>query len=134
MYASVLSACQVQRKEISSITEARRNPFCRQGCTPMKAAHPFRCTPVQLHTHKDAHSFSCTPVAKVHMLLSEHHQIDCIRLSIGISRSSFFGKREKAKAFSFSIKRSLYRFSCSIQYLSSVVKSNITGVYISTLS
>jgi hypothetical protein len=36
----------------------------------------------------------------------------------------FFRKREKAKAFSFFIKRNLYRFSCTIQYLSSVVKAN----------
>jgi len=42
-----------------------RGILCRQDCTPMKAAHPFSHTPVQLHTHKAAHSFSCTPVAKV---------------------------------------------------------------------
>jgi hypothetical protein len=27
-----------------------RGILSRQGCTPIKAAHPFSCTPVQLHT------------------------------------------------------------------------------------
>jgi hypothetical protein len=74
------------RRSVPSLRH--RGILSRQGCTSMKAAHPFSCTPVQLR------------------------------------------KREKAKAFSLSRKRKLYRFSCSIQYLSSVVKSNITGVYI----
>jgi hypothetical protein len=131
-HTSVLGACRLMQ-EVSSVTEAPRNP-CRQGCTPMKAAHPFSYTPVQLHTHKAAHSFSCTPVAKVlHCSCQNVTRLTALIVNPNWQKF-FFRKREKAKAFSFSIKRNLYRFSCSIQYLSSVVKSNITGVYISTLS
>jgi hypothetical protein len=129
---SVLGACRPMQ-EVSSVTEAPRNP-CRQGYTPMKTGHPFRYTAVQLHTHKATHSFSCTPVVKVLHCSCQN----VTRLTASIVNPNwqkfFFRKREKTKAFSFSIKRNLYRFSCSIQYLSLVVKSNITGVYISTLS
>ena len=131
-HTSVLGACRPMQ-EVSSVTEAPRNPS-RRGCTPMKAAHPFSYTPVQLHTHKAAHSFSCTPVAKVlHCSCQNVTRLTALTVNPNWQKF-FFRKREKAKAFSFSIKRNLYRFSCSIQYLSSVVKSNITGVYISTLS
>jgi hypothetical protein len=44
---------------------SHRGILSSQGYTPMKDEHPFNCTPVQLHTHKDTHSFSYTPVAKV---------------------------------------------------------------------
>ncbi len=48
------------------------------------------------------------------------------------SKSRFFSQLKnignRSKALSFSIKRNLYRFSCSIQYLSSGVKLNITGM------
>ncbi len=44
----------------------------------------------------------------------------------------FFRKREKAKVFSFSIKRNLYS-SCSCNYSSIVTESLIPGVYIITL-
>ena len=131
-HTSVLGACR-PIQEVSSVTESPRNPS-RQGCTPMKAAHPSSYTPVQLHTHKAAHSFSCTPVAKVlHCSCQNVTRLTALNVNPNWQKF-FFRKREKAKAFSFSIKRNLYRFSCSIQYLSSVVKSNITGVYISTLS
>ncbi len=43
-HASVLDACRPMQ-EVSSVTESPRNPS-RQGCTPMKTAHPFNCTPV----------------------------------------------------------------------------------------
>jgi hypothetical protein len=89
----------------------------------MKAAHPFNYTPVQLHTHKAAHSFRCTPVAKVqHCSCQNVTRLTALTVNPN-GQKLFFRKREKAKAFSFSIKRNLYRFSCSIQYLSSVVKS-----------
>ncbi len=131
-YTSVLGACRPMQ-EVSSVTEAPRNP-CSQGCTPMKTAHPFNYTPVQLHTHKAAYSFSCTPVAKVlHCSCQNVTRLTVLIVNPNLQKI-FFWKREKEKAISFSIKRNLYRFSCSIQYLSSVVKSNITGVYISTLS
>ncbi len=130
-HTSVLDACRPMQ-EFSSVTEAPRNPS-RQGCTPIKDPQPFLCTPVQLYTHKAAHSFSCTPVAKV-LHCSCQNITRLTALSVNPNwQKFFFRKREKAKAFSFSIKRNLYRFSFSIQYLSSVVKSNITGVYISTL-
>ncbi len=100
----------------------------------MKAAHPFSCTPVQLHTHKTTHSFSCTPVAQVQHCSCQDVTRLCV-LTVNPNWQKFFcRKREEEKSFSFSIKRNLYRFSYSIQYLSSVVKSNITGVYISTLT
>ncbi len=130
-HTSVLGACRPM-KEVSSVTETPRNP-CSQGCTPMKDAHPFIYTPVQMHTHKAAHSFSCTPVVKVlHCCCQNITRLTVLTVNPNW-QIFFFWKREKAKSFSFSIKRNLYRFSCSIQYLSSVVKSNITGVYISTL-
>jgi hypothetical protein len=59
---------------------------------------------------------------------------DRSRIAFCEASEILFRKREKAKAFFFFYKKNLDRFSCSIQYLSSVVKSNITGVYISTLS
>ncbi len=74
-----------------------RGILSRQGCTPMKAAHPFSYTPVQLHTHKAVQSFSCTPVAKV---------LHCSCQNV-TRLTALWQKREKAKAFSFSIQRNL---------------------------
>jgi hypothetical protein len=99
-----------------------RGILSRQGCTPMKVAHPFRYTPVQLHTHKVAHSFSCTPVAKVlHCSCQNVTRLTSLTVNPNWQKF-FFRKRENAKAFSFCIKR----FSCSIQIsiLSSKVKHN----------
>jgi hypothetical protein len=103
-----------------------RGILSRQGCTPLKVAHPFRYTPVQLHTNKTTHSFSCTPVAKVlHCSCQNVTRLTVLTVNPNWQKF-FFRKRENTKAFSFCIKRNLYRFSCSIQIsiLSCKVKHN----------
>jgi hypothetical protein len=76
-----------------------RRILSRQGCTPMKAAHPFSYIPVQLHTLKAAHSFSCTPVAKVlHCSCQNVTRLTALTVNPNWQKF-FFRKREKAKAF-----------------------------------
>ncbi len=104
---------------------SHRGILSRQDCTPMKTAHPFSCTPVQLHTHKDTHSFICTPVVKVHHCSCQNVTRLTVLVVNPTDQKFFFRKREKGKAFSCSIKRNLYWFSCSIQYLSSVVVQHV---------
>jgi hypothetical protein len=71
----------------------------------MKGVHPFICTPVQLHTHKPALSFSCTPVP-IFPNTSCQNFTDWLHWRQSeISRNSFLRKGQKAKAFSFSIKK-----------------------------
>ncbi len=82
---------------------SHRGILSRQGYTPMKAVHPFNCTPVQLHTHNAAHSFSFTPVVKV-LHCSCQNVTRLTVLTVNPNWPNFFlRKREKAKAFSFSI-------------------------------
>jgi hypothetical protein len=78
-----------------------RGTLSRQGCTPMKAAHPFSYTPVQLHTHKATHSFSCTPVVKV-LHCSCQNVTRFTALTVNPNWQKFFlGKEKKQKHFLF---------------------------------
>ncbi len=103
-----------------------RGILCRQGCTPMKAAHPFSCTPVQLHTHKDTHSFNCTAVAKVQDW-SGQNVTRLTALTVNPNwQKFFFRKREKAKSISFFYKKKSLQilFLYPISILSRKVKHN----------
>ena len=60
MHASVLSACQVQRKKESVPSLRHRGPFLGKAAHPWRlhtrwAAHLFSCTPIRLHTRSAAH-------------------------------------------------------------------------------